>query len=262
VRSADLSKTGENMKQPIVFCVLAALGMGLVFAFRPSPDGDGDRDGGPSFTPRPALTLSATSPFASTIIRVGLDPEALAAAGVTSGQVAGVIQAVLASDAAVSGDLAAADADHREARGEVDRLTRLVRSGTGSAEDVTALAAARSNLATAEAAQAAAMNALCSAGVAGLSGSVQTALATIRASRGTKLPVEYLAVSGTRDDWLSLHRALQHEKVAAKTGEALAEEIATQLATFRARSAVATARANLDARLAAVHTAWEDALTE
>jgi len=260
VRSADLSKTGENMKQPIVFCVLAALGAGLVFAFRPLPDGDGE--GGPSFAPRPALTLSATSPFASTIIRVGLDPEALAAAGVTAAQVAGVIDVVLASDAAVNGDLAAADADHREARGEVDRLTRLVRSGTGSAEDVTALGAAQSDLATAEAAQAAAMDALHSAGVAVLSGSVQATLATIRASRGTKLPVEYLAVSGSRDDWLSLRRALQHEKVAGKTGEEVAEEIATQLATFRARSAVATARANLDARLAAVHTAWEDALAE
>jgi len=250
------------MKQPILFCVLAALGAGLVFAFGPLPDRDGDGEGGPSFAPRPALTVSATSPFASSIIRVGLDPEALAAAGVTSVQVAGVIDAVLASDAAVNGDLAAADADYRSAKGEVDRLTRLVRSGTGSAEDVTALAAARSNLATAEAAQAAAMDALHSAGVAGLSGSVQTALATIRASRDTKLPVEYLAVSGTRDDWLSLRRALQHEKVAGKTGEEVAEEIATQLATFRARAAVAAARANLDARLAAVHTAWEDALAE
>jgi len=78
------------------------------------------------------------------------------------------------------------------------------------------------------------MDALHSAGVAGLSGSVRTALATIRASRDTKLPVESLAVSGTRDDWLSRRRALQHEKVCGKTGEEVAEEIATQLATFRA----------------------------
>jgi len=248
------------MNKPIVLSALVAAGAGLVFAFGPLPDGDGE--GGPSFAPRPALALSATSPFASTIIRVGLDPEALAAAGVTSAQVAGIIDAVLASDAAVSGDLAAADADHRAAKGELDRLTRLVRSGTGSPEDVTALAAAQSDLATAEAAQAAAMNALFNAGVAGLPVTTQDTLTTIRASRHTKLPVEYLTVIGSADDWLSLRRALQHEKVAGKTGEEVAEEIATQLATFRARSAVATARANLDARLAAVHTAWEDALTE
>jgi len=223
---------------------------------------EGEGEGGPSFAPRPALTVSATSPFASSIIRVGLDPEALAAAGVSAAQVAGIIEAVLGSDAAVDGDLAAADADYRAAKGEVDRLTRLVRSGTGSAEDVTALAAAESDLAAAEAAQTAAMDALFNAGGAGLPVTTQDTLATIRASRHAKLPVEYLVVSGTRDDWLSLRRALQHEKVAGKTGEEVAAEIATQLATFRARSAVATARANLDARLAAVHTAWEEALSE
>ena len=191
--------------------------------------------------------------------RVGLGPEALAAAGASAGQTTALVEAARGYLIDHQGDLDLADA---AAKRERDRLERLVRSGTGTGDDVTALAQARVLLANARAQRAAKLGALLDAATAGLSGQRRAALDSFSANAPWKQPIEFLAVDRDQQEWVALREALANERIAAKRQEAPDAGAQALLQQLRADPAVSAARANLDANLLAVTAAWELAVGE
>lgn len=208
------------------------------------------------------VAFSTSAPLdedATTFIRLSLDAEALAAAGVSAAEVPGVVTALEESDEAQSGALATADAAWAAARQEADRLSRIVRAGNSTPQDVTDLTAAKEALAGATAARDAVLDALFDAGTGVLSAGEQAVLAEVRANRRWKLSMEFLVISRTEAQWVELRDNLMAEKVCAKMGDTLDSEVVQALSAARAQTDVAAAKALLDANLAAVRAAWDAA---
>ena len=207
-----------------------------------------------------AAPVLAQAPDASAVIRVGLGPPALAAAGVAGGEVADIISDFAASDQAQTGALAAADAACRSARSAAGKLQRLIRSGKASAEEVSAYQIAKADLTQAEADRQAVLDALFAAAIQDLAAGKQAILTQIRANQARNLPIEFLVESRTDQQWLDLKKALQHEKVCLQLELDLDPEIEAALATWRGKTAVSTAKANLDGNGASVTAAWDSAV--
>jgi hypothetical protein len=208
------------------------------------------------------VAFSTSAPLdedATTFIRLSLDAEALAAAGVSAAEVPGVVTALEESDEAQSGALATADAAWAAARQEADRLSRIVRAGNSTPQDVTDLTAAKEALVSATAARDAVLDALFDAGTGVLSAGEQAVLAEVRANRRWKLSMEFLVISRTEAQWVELRDNLMAEKVCAKIGDTLDSEVVQALSAARAQTDVAAAKALLDANLAAVRAAWDAA---
>lgn len=195
----------------------------------------------------------------TTLLRAGLSPEALAASGVSSGSVAGVVADVQQSDAYTGNALGTADAAYSSAQAEVQALEKLVAKGEATEQDIAALSTAKTERATAEAAQASALSALFTAGVGSLSAASRTTITSIRASLERPVPTEFLVKSRSEDDWTRLKRLLAHERIAANAGEECDSDVASELATLRSDADVAAAKSALTANLASVTTAWNSA---
>lgn len=218
-----------------------------------------------STTSAVAATASpATSPddFGTTLYRVGLDPRSLAAAGVSSNSVTGIVAAV---EGAIQGDpsgLSGADTAFAEARVAHDALERKIRSGKASQEEVAAYPSAKSALETATAAQQAELDALFTAGTASLGESPRAALAQLRGNRTWGLPPEFLVVERTQQQWVSLRDALANERFSAEYNETPNSDAAALLATARSNAAVATAITGLSTNLASITSAWNAAASD
>ena len=197
----------------------------------------------------------------STAIRIGLGAEALAAAGVSGSEVATTIADFAASAPAQAGDLAAADAVFFDARATADKLQRLIRSGQATEAEVEEYQTAKTALAKIESERQGIIDAIFEAGTLALPASKTAVLAQIRANaRYRAIPISLKVVSRTDAEWLALKKALKHEKVCLKDGEAVHSDVVTALATWRGATPVATAKAALDANLPTVTAAWEAAL--
>jgi hypothetical protein len=192
------------------------------------------------------------------LIRAGLDPKALAAAGVSSGSIASLVQAANTTAGEQASALAAADATYASNRASGDRLQRLIQSGRGSGEDVQSYQAAVSARDTASTQRDTAIAAVITGATAGLTSGQRATLATIRANRSWNLPLEFLVVNREQSEWVALRDALANERIAGKLGEEPDAAAQTQLATWRANGSVAAARTALDTNLASVTTAWNN----
>jgi hypothetical protein len=195
------------------------------------------------------------------VLRAGLTPEFLAAAGISSGAVNVILNAA-ADDFGDGSALEAADATFTSARQTHDSLQRLVKSGLGSDEDVTALTAAETALDSATAARDLVLSSALAAGKAEMTSAQQATIATLCANRSRRFPTEFLVLDLESADWLKLRSALGDEKAAPKLGLDPNPELQSFLSAKRADSAVATAKANLDSNLAAIQTAWDASFTD
>lgn len=194
------------------------------------------------------------------LIRAGLDPDALAAAGLNATQATEAVDAFEAAMSLEPTRLSDADAAYAAARVSSDDLRRLIQSGKGNAEDVADFQAAMAALALAENDREDALNDWFVAGVAGLSANQVAALTTIEGNRDWGLDLEMLAVDRTEAEWVELREALTHERVAAKYGETCDPEVASYLADCRSVLAVAAAKTSLDANCTLVTAAFETAV--
>lgn len=200
--------------------------------------------------PPPANTV-----FAGVLQRIGLGADALAAAGVTSEQVPALVGAVEGGYNAAT--LAGRDEGYIAARQAHDRLKRLVQSGKGTSEDVTALRSAEATLATATSARASFLADLRQRGLATLSSDQRTLLERIRANQSWSLPVPYLAKDRTEAEWVRLRDSLAAKRISEQDeDEPLAASAQSHLAAVDAEGEIATAKVNLDSNHAAVQTAW------
>jgi hypothetical protein len=205
---------------------------------------------------RTALSLTPPADFPSTLIRSGLDPKALAAAGVSSGSISSVLAAAASQINSAPTALSSADDALAAARTQVDQLTTKIQSGHGTQDDITALATANSGLATATSQRQATLDAIFSAATANLTNAQQTALATIRANRSWDLPLEFLTVNREQSEWVAVRDALANERVAVSLPDSLNQTAQSNLATWRADPSVSAAKSSLDSNLSGVTTSW------
>lgn len=214
----------------------------------------------PAVMTAPAVEPLTSVELAVALGRVGIDAEALAASGAGSQQVAALIgsarghltdriQALRDADAAVVG-----------ATAERDRLQRLVRSGLGSAEDITALGAARAALSSALAAQSAQLQEVFEAAAQQLTSEQQERIGTIRANKSWGLPVQYLASSRTESEWIGLRDALANDRISVALGEEPDPAAHQVLLSAQGQHATASAATGLQTRLTEVTQAWDAAL--
>jgi hypothetical protein len=214
------------------------------------------------WTPTAAQAPSIPADFKTTLIRSGLDSAALAAAGVSANSVSSVLQAVATSINNDPARLSNADTSYATARRDVDRLRALIESGKASQEDLSAYQTASSSFATATAARQAALDAYFTAGAGVLSEGQRATLTAIRANRAYELPIEFLVVNRSQQEWVDLRDALANERIEPEVGEEPDAGDQAALATWRAVNAVASAKSSTLANLASVTTSWNTASAE
>lgn len=212
-----------------------------------------------SFAPN---TLAATSngSLEVTLIRCGLDAEAMAAAGLTSNEVGAVATAMTAAIGEDPAALESADAAMASARVTADSLTRKVSSGIATQEEVAALASAKTALSNAEAARTAVLDGLFTDATAVLSQPKAATLSTIRSNRDQELSIEFLVKSREHTEWHALRKALSNERICATIGDEPDQAMQTALATWRADEKCAAAKTAVDTNGDAVKSAWDSAV--
>ncbi len=161
----------------------------------------------------------SNSELGVTLLRVGLSPEALTAAGFTATDARALVgraRSVLGEDIA---GLRAADDTLATGRRRVDGLERLVRSGLGRDQDVQDLAAARTALASARTAQAAALESVRTYALGdGASPAGAAVLDRVRGNGRWRFPTQYLCRSATEAEWVRLRDALSIRRQAQSEG--------------------------------------------
>ena len=229
---------------------------GLSAAWAIADDADADTKAESTDPPPPAQT-----PEAALLMRLGLDASVLCAAGVQSSEIDEVVDAVFAEEAQQSVTMRELDAAYGAARTTCDTLRREVRSGLASPSEVQALADAKTALTVAEGNRDGYLDALRDAGLAQLSPTVATDVATIIAHRDWRLPTEFLLETRGEQEWVDLRDALAAERINTKAGETVPSSVQTALATERAKTKVSNAKVCLDTYMASVQTAWNAAAT-
>lgn len=191
--------------------------------------------------------------------RVGLDPRALAAAGVLPAQVD-----QLAVDARTHltehvGALNAAQDAADAARQSLQVLQARVQAGLASAEEASLLASLRSSNAQAQATLDTAKASLVTASTASLSEAQRSALAALARNVRHEVPLAYRVVDREARSWHALRNDLAHTRVANQRGETPRPEVAQRLAAANADPAVAASLANTSTNLQPIAAAWANA---
>lgn len=197
-------------------------------------------------------------PLGASLTRLGLRPENMAAAGVTSAvQVQTILNAVKTQLTQSPNALMLADQSVGAARSAVIETTHLVESGKASGEDLQTLSALRSSLESATMSRDQLVASLLDVAETNMNEAQTTALTTIRLNRANwEMPVEFLVTNRAESDWLLIREALAAERINTARGEPVPQEIQSLLTSLRSDAAVATARANLDSSLQTVTSTW------
>jgi hypothetical protein len=204
--------------------------------------------------------LPDTHEVAAALYRVGLDPEALTAAGVSPGAAHALIGDVVEHLIVNQSVIELADNAWAQSREQCARLKRKIQSGRATDEQLSAYQTAKLQFAQAKTQRQGVLGALFNIASSGLNNTKRSTLATIQANRHWELPVEFLVVDRTEAQWVRLRNCLANERVAAKLGEDPDPDSQATLAQLRSNPLVAAAKANVDANLAVVTTAWEQAV--
>ena len=207
------------------------------------------------------LLLAPTADeLAAAMLRIGLGPAQLTAAGGSPSTVATVVGDSLDDMIANPAAIELADAAFAESKQQCDLLKRVIQSGQATLEQIDACAVAMTQLALAEAQRHSVLNNLFTCAAENLSASQQSTLAAIRGNRNWDLPIEFLTVDRTEPQWVQLREALANERISAKLSQEPDPEAQALLQQLRGNPLVATAKANLDANLTVVTVAWEQAI--
>lgn len=194
------------------------------------------------------------------LIRAGLQPDALAAAGVSSNDVSTIVNNVKTLLTDSPSDLSSADSGVATNRPNVERLERLIRGGQGTEQDLSSLATARSNLNTALSNRQTALDAIFNAGAFNLSNDQKARLSKVRANRTWEVSLEFTVVDRTDAQWLALRDALENEHIATHDGADPDEGAQELLTTARADTTVVAAASGLLNNLAGIKAAWDIAV--
>lgn len=191
------------------------------------------------------------------LIRAGLAPQTLAAAGLTPVQVGTAVAALHQANVALPVSLR--DLDHAvgEARNARDQAERLIQSGRADAQQIAAFPALEQALASASAARETAVQSLFAAATASLSATQRATLIAIRTNAHWKLPTEFLVVERSEVEWVALRNALANERIATRNGDTPNPQCQVLLGHARSDASVAAAKTGLDTNLAALQQTWD-----
>jgi hypothetical protein len=193
--------------------------------------------------------------------RCGLNPRALAAAGVSAAATTTLVDNARQYLTDHPDDIGDADRGFLSAQAALDQLTRKVQSGQAGADDLTAYAATQQALAARASSRDAAINAVLTAAVANLSDGQQSLLSTIRANASWNLPLQYLVSTRTDAQWVELREALTNDRQAAAQRVAPDPRGRQTLIDANSLPATSTAVQNLADHLTDVTSAFNAAVT-
>lgn len=195
------------------------------------------------------------------LIRAGLDPESMTAAGVTSGQVAEIIADAEEYLTTNLDAMRRAEADHAVYEGQAERLRRLRRGGQASQQDLTDLAAAEANAAGELATLQSLRDGFFAAATDSLGDQdVVTRLETIAANRRWTAPVQYKCVGRSEAQWVALRDALANDRISGDLGEEPDQALQQLITACDAEQTTAAAAARLESNLAGVLAGFENAI--
>jgi hypothetical protein len=193
------------------------------------------QQGTPSSTTRAFASNASTLQFLAA--SAGLEPEALAAAGVAPTQLQGLFEAI--------------SAHHRENSDALARAERALDHSRHSGNPESRGAA--------ESARAAALAAYAQAGESVLTPDQRGAIAVLRSNKEQRVPAEFRVVARSPQDWKRLRDALTSEGIARREGVEVEAAARLFLAEARANTSVAQAAGRLAASAASMKSAWADA---
>lgn len=210
--------------------------------------------------------LSAFSAPATTVVatlyRASLDPESLAAVGLSANDAAGILNAAASTISSQGAALAEADESYGLARANVAQLEALIQSGQASNEQIQSLAGARTTAQNALEARDALLDAVRTVSIENLTAPQMAALASIRATNTSwsSVSAAYRISAHSDADFLALRDALAAKRIATQTGESVPEDAAALLATWSNDQAVAAAIAAQNANAAAIKATFDAAI--
>jgi hypothetical protein len=209
-----------------------------------------------------AAIVSGPSPgqLAVALRQVGLDPDALAAAGLTAQQTTTLVAAARTHLDEHFPALRQAQQDYAQARAAHDQLKRLVRAGRASRQQREQLDQAATELAQAAAQLEQQRQALSQAATDHLGSAARVAIATIHAHNRWSHPVPYRAAARPEPDWVALRDALAHVRIAEQRSQDPEPEVLQLIAQADAHPDVAAAKTNLENNLQTVTNAWNAAI--
>jgi len=195
----------------------------------------------------------------SAMVRAGLDPDALAAAGVAPGSVSTVVAGARGAVVSSATALSQADTTYATTHKEASWLAALLERGLGSPQLASDLQDARVAEANASAQRATILDQIFAAATTSLPQAQRDALSLLRGNRTWGVALEFCVISRSASEWCSLRDALANERIAAQNGESADPGAQVMLANWRAAPAVAASRAALDTNLPQIRTNWNAA---
>ena len=190
------------------------------------------------------------------LLRSGLSPEALTAAGLSGANATTVVSDLITYMTNNPGVLDSADSSYSSAKVAADQLKWTIQSGLATAQDLTDYTTAKANLASATTTRDGVISDFFTEGIVNLSQAQKDKLSTIVGNDYWDRPTEFLTVTNTEADWVELRNCLAHERIAAANGEAIDAGVQTILNGYRGNATVSAAKASLDSNLATVTSAW------
>lgn len=222
----------------------------------------------PSPHSSPLMLPATNQELAVTLSRLRLNPEPLAAAGLTAQQTTSLVSNLRSHLSTHMDAIRLADTELGNASNTVDALTRRIRAGLGSEQDVSQLASATTALNTARSSLNSLLAAAYSAATDGLG---QNALSGIATSRGNLdgvagdsgvggIPTQYLFSSRSETTWVNLRDALANVRISGRHNQDPNPDAQSLISSLNAEPATATAIANLNNNLSTVTAAWNNAV--
>ncbi|HBS28147.1 MAG TPA: hypothetical protein DEB06_01560 [Phycisphaerales bacterium] len=191
----------------------------------------------------------------SALRRVGLTPEALAAVG-ASAQSAGTVAANAGEFLQENGAALAAADEACAAHAANERpLTRRIRAGLGSEQEVSARSAASQQLAAANAVRERLLDDLFEAATAGCTSGQCAALRNIRAAGATGPMIPLAVHARSEADWGALREAEAVRRHAAQSGETPDAQAVYPLTLAESDQSVSAAMTNMGNNAAAIDAA-------
>lgn len=213
-----------------------------------------------------STTAEAVTPTAAQVqvmlVRAGLTPDALAAAGVSQQSAATVIADAKAEVLENYTAFAAAEESLATAAAQKRSLDRLVKLQKATEQQITDHTAAVTQIASAQSTCDAVLADVYTASIDSLSAPQRTALAAIKNNRTWSLPLEYLVMDYTEAEFVQLRNALGEKRVCDQLSEEPCQATTTLLQNVNAHPTVIAAKTALDANLAGIENAWESAMAE
>lgn len=196
-----------------------------------------------------------------TLHRIGLDAQALAAAGVDDEEAGQVVADVMTYLIANPGALSTADNAYGSALAAHNACQRNICSGMADQQEITEYSTLCTSLASAESTRESALDAIFAAGADSLDEGQVALLQMIRTNREhwRNIPIEFLTIERTESEWLSLRNALAEERIVASGGGEPEAEVSTASSTLlsnsRSQETVAAAITNIGNNLAGIESA-------